>query len=281
MKKIRIAGVPEHFNTPWYEAIESGAFAKAGLSVQWIDVPEGTGKMCQMLREGEVDIALLLTEGIVRDIAVNHNPARLWQWYVASPLQWGIHVAAQSAIETIEDLQGQKVAISRMGSGSHLMAFVHAQSQGWTPPTDFEIVHTIEGAVTALTAGKADYFMWEKIMTQPLVDQGIFRRVGVCPTPWPCFVMAVHPAWSAQPELLEQISQIINAQTIAFKNDPTALTRLQQRFPAQAAYVETWLHETQWSQDRVQANALAIVQNTLLELGLIDRSLALSNYVVN
>jgi hypothetical protein len=28
-------------------------------------------------------------------------------------------------------------------------------------------------------------------MTKPLVDKGIFRRIGDCPTPWPCFVIAV------------------------------------------------------------------------------------------
>jgi hypothetical protein len=27
------------------------------INLQWTDVPEGTGKMCQMLRDGETDIA--------------------------------------------------------------------------------------------------------------------------------------------------------------------------------------------------------------------------------
>jgi hypothetical protein len=46
----------------------------------------------------------------------------------------------------------------------------------------FEIINTIDGAVEALTSGTADYFMWERFMTKPLVDKGIFRRVGDCPT---------------------------------------------------------------------------------------------------
>ena len=28
-------------------------------------------------------------------------------------------------------------------------------------------------------------------MTKPLVDNGTFRRIADCPTPWPCFVIAV------------------------------------------------------------------------------------------
>ena len=28
-------------------------------------------------------------------------------------------------------------------------------------------------------------------MTQPIVDQGIFRKITDFPSPWPCFVIAV------------------------------------------------------------------------------------------
>lgn len=44
MKSLRVAGVPEHFNLPWHLADEEGAFESAGIDLQWIDVPEGTGK---------------------------------------------------------------------------------------------------------------------------------------------------------------------------------------------------------------------------------------------
>ena len=65
MKKIKIAGVPEHFNLPWHLAIEDGAFENRGIDLEWTEVPEGTGRMCTMLREGETDIAIILTDGIV------------------------------------------------------------------------------------------------------------------------------------------------------------------------------------------------------------------------
>ena len=58
MKNIRIAGVPEHFNLPWHMCIENGEFNEAGIDLQWTDVPEGTGKMCQMLRDNETDTQL-------------------------------------------------------------------------------------------------------------------------------------------------------------------------------------------------------------------------------
>ena len=91
MKTIKIVGVPEHFNFPWQIAIEQGDFKKENIDLQWTNIPEGTGKMCQMLRDGETDIAVILTEGIVKDINAG-NASKIVQIYVETPLIWGIHV---------------------------------------------------------------------------------------------------------------------------------------------------------------------------------------------
>jgi len=58
MKKVQIIGVPEHFNLPWHLAIEEGAFKERGIDLTWTDIPEGTGKMCQMLQDEETDLAI-------------------------------------------------------------------------------------------------------------------------------------------------------------------------------------------------------------------------------
>jgi hypothetical protein len=71
------------------------------------------------------------------------------------------------------------VAISRQGSGSQLMAYVNADNHSWkTDNLQFEIVNTIEELSKLLSNGR-DYFMWERFMTKPLVDKGIFRRIGI------------------------------------------------------------------------------------------------------
>ena len=55
--------------------------------------------------------------------------------------------------------------------------------------------------------------MWERFMTQPLVDKGIFRRIADCPTPWPCFVIAVrNEVLENHPKVIDQILDIINTQ---------------------------------------------------------------------
>ncbi|KIA86680.1 substrate-binding domain-containing protein [Flavobacterium sp. AED] len=272
MTTIKIAGVPEHFNLPWHLSIENGDFEKENIDLQWTDVPEGTGKMCQMLRDGETDIAVILTEGIVKDIVAG-NPSKIVQVYVESPLIWGIHVAANSNYKTVADLENTKVAISRLGSGSQLMAYVNADNQGWkTDNLQFEIVNTIDGAVEALTNGTADYFMWERFMTKPLVDKGIFRRVGDCPTPWPCFVIAIRDeVLEKDPKIISKILEIINQTTLEFKDIPSIDKILASNYNQKIDDIQEWLSLTQWSQKPLTEKVLNKIQNQLFQLKIIDK----------
>lgn len=272
MKTIKIAGVPEHFNLPWHMCIENGEFEEVGINLEWTDVPEGTGKMCQMLRDGETDIAVLLTEGIVKDINAG-NPSKIVQVYVQSPLIWGIHVDAKSKYNTLADLKDKKPAISRMGSGSHLMSIVNAQNQNWDTSTlQFEIVNTMDGAVEALSAGKAAYFMWERFMTKPLVDNGTFRRVADCPTPWPCFVIAVRDeVLKEKASVMEQILEIINRTTEEFKMIPSIDRTLASKYNQKIEDIQEWLALTQWSQKNLDEKVLNKIQNQLLDLRIIDK----------
>ncbi|WP_191018488.1 substrate-binding domain-containing protein [Flavobacterium selenitireducens] len=269
---MKISGVPEHFNLPWHLSIEDGDFEKAGLDVSWTDVPEGTGKLCQMLRSGETDVAVILTEGIIKDIVAG-NPSKIVQVYVQSPLIWGVHVASESDYRQISDLKGSTAAISRIGSGSQLMAFVNADNQGW--PKDnlkFEIVHTIDGAVQALKNGSADYFMWERFMTKPLVDNGTFRRLGDCPTPWPCFVIAVRSEiLEDNSEIIETMLSVINQKTSKFKQIPDIDLILSRRYGQKPEDIRQWLDLTHWSQSNFDEPMLNNVQNQLADLGIIDK----------
>ena len=271
MTPLKIVGVPEHFNLPWHLCLKNGEFEKKNIDLQWTDVPEGTGKMCQMLRDGTADIAVILTEGIIKDI-VNGNPSKIVQVYVKSPLIWGIHVAAHSTFQTLADLKNTKVAISRQGSGSQLMAFVNAKNQGWdTSKLQFEIVNTLDGGVTALTDGTADYFMWEHFMTKPLVDKGVFRRLADCPTPWPCFVIAVREEVLAkQPETIITLLKIINAKTRNFKDIPNIETQLATTYHQKKEDIEEWLSLTEWTQEKIDITFINRIQNQLQELNIID-----------
>ncbi|HEX9979166.1 MAG TPA: substrate-binding domain-containing protein [Flavobacterium sp.] len=280
MKTIKIVGVPEHFNYPWQLAKEQGAFEKEGIDLQWTNIPEGTGKMCRMLREGETDLAVILTEGIVKDIA-DGNLSKIVQVYVETPLIWGIHVDAKSEFQALTDLENTKAAISRYGSGSHLMAYINAQKQNWNPDNlTFEIVNTIDGAVEALSTGKADYFMWERFMTKPLVDNGTFRRVADCPTPWPCFVIAARNGFlEHHPSEIEKILSVINSVTKTFKTVDGIEKTLAATFAQKEEDIKEWLSLTEWSQKHLSEDMLNKVQNQLFDLSLIDKKATFTDIV--
>ncbi len=282
MKTVKIIGVPEHFNLPWHMAIEEGAFRNAGIDLCWTDIPEGTGRMCKMLEEGSADVAIILTEGIVKSIA-DGNQARIVQEYIATPLLWGIHVAQGSPFRAMNELEGAKAAISRYGSGSHLMAYVNAEKRGWdTRDLQFEIVNSLEGAIKALTEGWADYFMWEHFTTKPLVDKGIFRRLDDCPTPWPCFVIAVRYNFlEKERPVIREILRIINEYTIEFKDIPSIDRSLSNRYEQELEDIQKWLSITKWSQSNIKTETIQYVIDTLYNLKLLSNKILPSDVLTN
>ena len=271
MIEIKVGGVPEHFNLPWHLCIDEGTFKKNGLDLSWRDFPDGTGAMCKALRNKEIDVSVILTEGIVKDIIAG-NETVIVQEYIASPLIWGIHVAANSSFEKPDDLKDAKVAISRYGSGSHLMAYVNAKNMGWDPAKlEFEVVGNVDGAIEALQSGKAGYFMWEHFTTKPLVDKRIFRRIADCPTPWSCFVVAVRKEFMEnQPAGVLTMLKTLNGVTKKIKDVPAIEKVLAQKYDQKQEDIEQWLELTTWSQKQLSVSEIQKVQEQLLELKLIE-----------
>ncbi len=271
MKNFYIGGVPEHFNLPWYLTLRDKEYHKEDINLRWKDFHGGTGQMCEALRAGEIDMAVILTEGIIRDI-INGNNCKIVQVFVKSPLVWGIHVAENSGYTTVDELKGTHAAISRYGSGSHLMAYINAENEGWNIEEDlkFEVIQNLNGALKGLPSGKGDYFMWEKFTTKPYVDNGILRLVGECPTPWPCFVIAVrNEVMEKDKERIQVILKIINKTTADFKNIPSIDKMISNRYDQKPEDVQQWLAMTEWSQEQLSHEEVERVQQKLLSLDLI------------
>ncbi|WP_369049241.1 substrate-binding domain-containing protein [Tenacibaculum sp. UWU-22] len=283
MTDIKIGGVPEHFNYPWYITLKNKEYAKKGINLRWQDFPGGTGDMCKALRSGEIDMAIILTEGIIKDI-INGNPSKITQLFVKSPLIWGIHVSNNSPFKKIADLQHATVAISRFGSGSHLMAIVNARNNGWdTNKLKFKVVGNLQGGIDALTKGEADYFMWEHFTTKPLVDNGLFKRLGDCPTPWPCFVVAVtNKALQKNYTEIKNILNIINNCTQDFKKINDIDEILANRYDQKIEDIQKWLSITHWSDGKpITKNLIGRIQNKMVSLGVINKREKSSELIKN
>ncbi len=281
MKKIKIGGVPEHFNLPWYLTLKDKSYQAQNINLRWHDYYGGTGQMSKALRNKEIDMAVILTEGIIRDI-INGNECKIVQIYTNSPLIWGIHVAANSTYKKIDDLKGKKAAISRFGSGSHLMAYVNAENNNWDTTTDlnFKVIKNLDGAIIGLPNGIGDYFMWEKFTTKPYVDNGTFRVLDYCPTPWPCFVIAVrNEVIENDSEAVQTILDIINTTTKEFKHIPSIDNMIANRYNQKIEDVQEWLRLTQWSQQNIDEKTIAKVQNKLIDLEIIDHKIKYEDLV--
>jgi ABC-type nitrate/sulfonate/bicarbonate transport system substrate-binding protein len=283
MTNLNVGGVPEHFNYPWYNTLKNKEYDKHEINLRWRDFPGGTGQMCKALRNGDIDIAIVLTEGIIKDIA-DGNPSKILQTYVKTSLIWGIHVAAKSVFKETKDLEHATIAISRLGSGSHLMAIVNANNQGWDiSKLKFKVVDNLQGGIDALNNGNADYFMWEHFTTKPLVDSGIFRRVDDCPTPWPCFVVAVRN------EVLEnnfhevkKVLDIINTETRDFKKIKNLDKTLANRYEQKLEDIQEWLKITEWNDGKpMTKNLITRIQNKMIKLNVMNKRKNSSEFIKN
>lgn len=273
MKTVNIGGVPEHFNLAWNLTLENNAYKKEGIDLKWRDYYGGTGAMCKALRNAEIDIAVILTEGIIKDI-IDGNPSKIVQTFVETPLVWGIHVAHHSPFKNTTDLKGKKAAISRFGSGSHLMAYINAENNNWNLKKDlnFEVIKNLDGAVEGLTNGQADYFLWEKFTTKPIVDDGVFRRIDNCPSPWPCFVIAVREDFLENNKAeLKTILNIINNTTADFKEIPSIDKTIAHQYEQKLQDVQEWLSITEWSQTLINEKTVMNVQKQLFALDIIPQ----------
>ena len=244
---FRIGGVPEHFNLPWHQAVDRGDFADLDIGIEFLEFPGGTGAMTSALAADELDVALLLTEGAVTNILRGHDH-RLIKIYVGSPLIWGIHVAANSDIVSINDIRDRVYAISRAGSGSHLIAIVDADQRGWSvSDMKFSKVGSLDGARKKLACGLVDVFLWEKFTTQPLVDSGEFRRVGQREVPWPAFAASANQSviekYSAE---LRKIFEIVDASCQKFKNNSNAIEIVSHKFDIKMDDTTAWFEHVEW-----------------------------------
>lgn len=270
--QIRVGGVPEHYNFPWYSAIEDKDFESVGLNVSWKECWGGTGEMLNDIKENNLDVIVALTEGVVKNILAEQN-MKIIHVYVTSPLVWGVHTHFTSFLSDLREIQGKKFAISRINSGSHLMSKVYAQQKQFTiPDEDFIIINDIHGARKSLASGETDVFLWEKFTTKPYVDSGEFKRIGEVRTPWPCFVIAAstHFVENHQDEL-ELMLEVLLSKIDELLDNLDTEQRIAQKFGLKIEDVELWFRDVRWNlSTEDNPKILASAADALVKYGVVE-----------
>ncbi len=246
MRRIRIGGVPEHFNLPIHLAVENGWFSESNIDLLWTDFPGGSGDMKEALRNNDVDMCILLTEGIVTDV-IKGNPSKIVSGFVKTSLTWGIH----TSVEFNEDhspVFDKRIAISRFGSGSHLMPIVNAMMHEQTIKKEqFVEVKDINGGIDSLNANETEVFYWEKFTTKPYLEKGKLKKIGEFISPWPCFMIAAtNEIIESDPALISDVLKIIHKANQKFMELDDAPKLVSERFNLNIKDAERWYHGTEW-----------------------------------
>ena len=271
-----MGGVPEHFNLPWHLAIENKLFEKEGIELEWHTFNGGTGQMTKALRNNEIDVCILLTEGIIADITKG-NKSKIISKYLTTPLIWGVYTGAKSQVNYYGEIYEDQYAISRFGSGSHLMPIVDANAKGHQiKENQFTIIKNLEGALKSLTAQETNAFYWEKYTTKPYVDNGTLKYLGEYITPWPCFMIAATDRIiNEQQKALRKMLDVIYFTSKQFMRSTTAIEEVSKCYNQKIEDVEQWFFSTEWSlNDNISHKMLMNVVHTLHFAGIIDEKVA-------
>ena len=281
MKTLRITGVPEHFNYPFRLLFEQQPFLKQGIKIDWKEESRGSGQMNLDLRNGDTDVAILLTESFLKDFEAR-NPSKMIGFHVTSPLVWGIHVGQNSGVSSLSELEEKKILVSRMGSGSHLMAMVLAKRENWDASSlTYELVGNMEGAEKAMDAGSKGIFLWEKYTTAPMVEKGSMRRIGEIPSPWPCFVMVASDTAIAEfgEAIFEMRNEIYRLSELLCQSENLA-ELLALEYQLDPTNVREWLNQTSWcTKEEVSRSVLEESIQKMKELKILSGDLELGSFL--
>lgn len=290
--KIRIGCVPEHFSSPLYIAHELGLFIDKGLDVSIITCPGGTGEMTKLLKEGQLDMAISLTEGLVSYISNNNStttpsPFKIVGTFTSKPLTWSVAGDSKiysptnttpESIPVAQCLKNSVIGVSRIGSGSYIIPFVEAYNQGWNVkdhknmPFTFVVLNDIRGLARGVQNGDADVFLWEKFTTKPLYDSGeLFHLSNITP-PWPAFMFAASTnLTTTHPEAIKKFLTILQNSAKKFISQEesmgSSIEYVVNRFKQTKIDVEAWFETVGYYEEMncvdggIIGKCLAILKN--------------------
>ncbi|PAV16225.1 periplasmic binding -like II [Pyrrhoderma noxium] len=272
---LRVGYVREHFSSPLLQMADDDA----GKTFELVECPSGTGQLIGRLTDDEIDVAIALTDPLIAGIAKGSSAYKLVGSYVTTPLNWAVITGKDSKYNSIADLKGTTMGISRPGSGSQTMASVMALQEGWDPESlDFKVNNDIRGLISSVNDGSTSAFMWEWFTTKPFRDNGEVRFIGSVPTPWPSWLIAAHPNPSrAPPEALSAFLSGLSQYVRAFNSPEARETRdvafIKERFGYAEKDIREWLATVDYPEDCsvIPENVIKDTSVTLVKAGVIHK----------
>ncbi len=295
---LRIGYVPEHYLLPLH-------LSTFPFPVQLVPFPSGTGHMITSLRSDSIDLAIGLTEawvaGLLTPQGQRERGYKIVGRWVQNPLRWAIVTGRdREEINGVADLQAhRRVGVSRLGSGSHIMAFVLAQQEGWS--SSLEEANALDivplGPLADLIAGvtgkesadaAADFFLWEHFTTKPHfhAEGSPLKKIGEIYTPWPSWHIAASEMTFPRPESDERLAkvfEVLDRGIKRFNSDPEVSVKMLGTGELGCYYGEgdarEWLTKAKFVDDTKGANRqlLSEVVKVLQGAGVVEVDTTIDN----
>jgi len=172
--KIKFPYSPISWNSlPWWMAKDAGHFERNGLDVD-LFYEGASSAIVQAMLAGEANFAGLAGPSIVSNVLGGGDVIQI----AAVVKTFTVPMYAQASIKEVAQLKGQKVAVSRFGSISHIAALNIFQKAGVTGATIIQSGGTPESAA-ALMSGAVAAAMVPPPQSLMLRDKGFRELVGV------------------------------------------------------------------------------------------------------
>ncbi len=235
------------------------------------------------VREKSADIVIALTEGIVANILQQNDGSDddiiIISPYVVTPLNWAIVTGVDAPYSSLADLSAGPVGVSRMGSGSHLMAYLLAEREGWdTAHLEFNVLTDFVGLRRGVNDLSASFFMWEHFTTKPFWAQAAeVKHMGDIPTPWPCFMMAARRGWvNSNQAAVQSLLGVIRHTCAQFKAAPDAsAAEVSAHYGLALSDARTWFDTVHFAQSgALQSSVLPEVVAALRRVGVLTEEQA-------
>jgi NitT/TauT family transport system substrate-binding protein len=172
--KIKFPYSPISWNSlPWWMAKDAGHFEKNGLDVE-LFYEGASSAIVQAMLAGEANFAGLAGPSIVSNVVGGGDVIQI----AAVVKTFTVPMYSQANIKEVSQLKGQKVAVSRFGSISHIAALNIFQKAGVTGATLIQSGGTPESAA-ALMSGAVAAAMVPPPQSLMLREKGFRELVGV------------------------------------------------------------------------------------------------------
>lgn len=255
---LTVAYIPEHFLTPLFFAQDNGYYTQAGIEVKFVPVIEGSGRLIKLLNEGEVDVAIGLTEAFVSDIGKGNDKINVIGTYVESPLCWAISSGVnRDDVTKPEDLAGKRIGVSRIGLGSYVMSFVLGLQLKFPTPyfSDFPVLSNFKNLRDAVNEKfsedgepkHAEAFMWEHFTSKKYYDSGEIKRIGEIYTPWPSWVVTVRKETDSE-EVKKFLGAVRKGIDFFLQNPEEAVKHISTNLDYSAEDAREWLKTVKFNE---------------------------------